>query len=141
MYPRKRNPLSLKRHLFLHGSRVEIPIQGFLDLFFDAEPTIENKIEQKTQNTKAAFAKAAFDTLQLESVEERESTHAHETRKIVKILWILEILPAHIAMTPFSDPKNAPDFVDVSDIFLFFSARERGKEVRGPGKGWVTILY
>ena len=43
---------------------MKIPIQGFLDLFFDAAPTIENKIEQTTQNTKAAFAKAAFDILQ-----------------------------------------------------------------------------
>ena len=33
------------------------------DFFFAGAPTIENKIEQKFQNTKAAFAKAAFDTL------------------------------------------------------------------------------
>ena len=35
---RKRNPLSLKRHLFPHGDRVKMLAQGFLDLFFDAAP-------------------------------------------------------------------------------------------------------
>ena len=40
-----------------------MPIQGFLDLFFDAAPTIENKTEQTIQNTKVASAKVAFDTL------------------------------------------------------------------------------
>ena len=34
----KRNPLSLKRHLFPHGARVKMLAQGFLDLFFDAAP-------------------------------------------------------------------------------------------------------
>ena len=33
------------------------------DFFFAGAPTIENKIEQKTQNTKVASAKVAFDTV------------------------------------------------------------------------------
>ena len=35
---RKRNPLSLKRHLFPHGDREKMLTQGFLDLFFDVAP-------------------------------------------------------------------------------------------------------
>ena len=37
---RKRNPLSLKRHLFPHGDRVKMQTQGFLDLS-DAPPNLE----------------------------------------------------------------------------------------------------
>ena len=33
------------------------------DFFFAGAPTIENKIEQKIQNTKVASAKVAFDTV------------------------------------------------------------------------------
>ena len=33
------------------------------DFFFVGAPTIENKIEQKIQNTKVASAKVAFDTV------------------------------------------------------------------------------
>ena len=39
--PEKRNPLSLKRHLFLNGDRVKMLAQGFLDLFFDTAPHLE----------------------------------------------------------------------------------------------------
>ena len=34
------------------------------DFFYAGAPTIENKIERKTQNTKVASAKVAFDTVQ-----------------------------------------------------------------------------
>ena len=63
---RKGNPLSLKRHLFLHGDRAKKLAQGFLDLFFDAAPHLEDYFqffELSCLSTKAAFAKAAFDTL------------------------------------------------------------------------------
>ena len=59
----KRNPLSLKRHLFLHGDRAKMLAQGFLDLFFDAAPHLEDFFQFFELSTKAAFAKAAFDTL------------------------------------------------------------------------------
>ena len=38
--------------------------QGFLDLFFDAAPHLEYFFQFVELSTKAAFAKAAFDTLQ-----------------------------------------------------------------------------
>ena len=38
--------------------------QGFLDLFFDAAPHLEYSLQYFELSTKAAFAKAAFDTLQ-----------------------------------------------------------------------------
>ena len=37
--------------------------QGFLDLFFDAAPHLEYFFQFFDLSTKAAFAKAAFDTL------------------------------------------------------------------------------
>ena len=37
--------------------------QGFLDLFFDAAPHLEYSFQFFELSTKAAFAKAAFDTL------------------------------------------------------------------------------
>ena len=37
--------------------------QGFLDLFFDAAPLLEYFFQFFELSTKAAFAKAAFDTL------------------------------------------------------------------------------
>ena len=37
--------------------------QGFVDLFFDAAPHLEYIFQFFELNTKAAFAKAAFDTL------------------------------------------------------------------------------
>ena len=61
--PAKKNPLSLKRHLFPHGDRVKMLAQGFLDLFFDAAPHLEYIFQFFELSTKAAFAKAAFDTL------------------------------------------------------------------------------
>ena len=61
---RKGNPLSLRRHLFLHGNRVKIQTQGFLDLFFDAVPHLEYFFPFFECSTKAASPKAAFDTLQ-----------------------------------------------------------------------------
>ena len=60
---RIRNPLSLKRHLFLHDDRVKMLAQGFLDLFFDAAPHLEYFFQFFELSAKAAFAKAAFDTL------------------------------------------------------------------------------
>ena len=39
--------------------------QGFLDLFFDAAPHLEYFFQFFELSTKAAFAKAAFDTLRL----------------------------------------------------------------------------
>ena len=35
------------------------------DFFFAGAPTIENEIEPKTQNTKVASAKVAFDTVRI----------------------------------------------------------------------------
>ena len=64
MHLRKRNPLSLKRHLFLHGNRMKIQTQGFLDLFFDAALHLEYFFQVFELSTKAASPKAAFDTLQ-----------------------------------------------------------------------------
>ena len=64
-YLRRQNALSLKRHLFPHGGRAKIQAQGFLDLFFDATPHLEYFFKFFELNTKAAFAKAAFDILRL----------------------------------------------------------------------------
>ena len=55
---KKRNPLSLKRHLFQHGDTVKMPAQGFLDLFFDAAPHLEYLFQLFELSAKAAFAKA-----------------------------------------------------------------------------------
>ena len=63
---KNKNSLSLKRHLFPHGDRVKMLAQGFLDLFFDAAPHLEYFIQFFELSTKAAFAKAAFDTLRWE---------------------------------------------------------------------------
>ena len=52
--------LSLKRHLFPHGDREP---KAFLDLFFDAATHLEYFFQFLELSTKAAFAKAAFDTI------------------------------------------------------------------------------
>ena len=39
--PRKRNSLSLKRHLFPRGDKLKMLAQGFLDLLVDAAPHLE----------------------------------------------------------------------------------------------------
>ena len=39
--PAKKKSAFTKRHLFLHGERVKMLAQGFLDLFFDAAPHLE----------------------------------------------------------------------------------------------------
>ena len=50
-------PFSLCRHAGIDAALAKP------DFFFAGAPTIENKIEQKTQNTKVPSAKVAFDTL------------------------------------------------------------------------------
>ena len=40
-----------------------------VDFLFAGAPTIEDKIEQKLQNTKVASAKVAFDTVRLFTVQ------------------------------------------------------------------------
>ena len=55
--------LSLKRHLFPHCDRVKMLAQGFLDLFIDAALHLEYVFHFFELGTKAASAKAAFDTL------------------------------------------------------------------------------
>ena len=52
--------LSLKRHLFPHGGREP---KAFWICFSRVHPPSEVKSNFKFKNTKAAFAKAAFDTL------------------------------------------------------------------------------
>ena len=59
----KKLALSLKRHLFPHGDRVKMLARGVLDLLFDAAPHLEYVFQLLKLGTKAAFAKAAFDTL------------------------------------------------------------------------------
>ena len=56
----KQIALSLKRHLFLHGGREP---KAFWICFSRVHPPSEIKSNFKFKNTKAAFAKAAFDTL------------------------------------------------------------------------------
>ena len=83
---RKGNPLSLKQHLFLHGNRVKIQIQGILDLFFDAAPHLEYFFQFFELSTKAAFAKAAFDTLRLKA---RFLQCGYWPRSSQILIWIL----------------------------------------------------
>ena len=52
--------------IFLHSDRVKMLAQGFSDLFFDAAPHLEY-FSNFELSTKAAFAKAALDTLQNKS--------------------------------------------------------------------------
>ena len=46
--------------------------QGFLDLFFDAAPHLEYFFQCLELSTKAAFAKAAFDTLRRKALVTEE---------------------------------------------------------------------
>ena len=59
---REKIALSLKRRLFLHGSRVEIQAQGFSDRFLDAAPHPKYVFPLFELNTQAAFAKAREGT-------------------------------------------------------------------------------
>ena len=73
MHLRRENALSLKRQLFPHGGRVKMLAQGFSDLFFDDAPHLEYIFQFfELSTTKAAFAKAAFDTLRKIKIGIRE---------------------------------------------------------------------
>ena len=78
---RKRNPLSLKRHLFLRGDRAKLLAQGFLDFFFDSVPHLEDFFQFSKLSTKAAFAKAAFDTLRVAELRAASKNFARRGMK------------------------------------------------------------
>ena len=60
---RKTNPKSLEPALSLCRRAGIDAALAKADFFFAGAPTIENKIEQKIQNTKVASTKVAFDTV------------------------------------------------------------------------------
>ena len=74
---RKKIALSLKRHLFPHGSDAKMLAQGFLDLVFQRCSPSRIFSQFFELSTQAAFATAAFDTLRSLPIRERK-THKHK---------------------------------------------------------------
>ena len=95
---------------FLHGNKVQIQAQGFLDVFFDAPSHLECFPRFVELGIKAAFAEAAFDTLRFQNSAAHKNAQekSEELRMITSMLFFAEHRKAALMLQSPTMLRSAP---------------------------------